>query len=110
MFTTTGTSPVSGISKAKARLDQLITVANGGKPIPPWRLHDLRRNFVSGCARLRIPSGVTERAINHVSESFGGVRGVYNHYAYEEERRSAMQAWANRVLAIALSSPESTAW
>ena len=70
VFTTTGTSPVSGISKAKARLDQLITAANGDRAIPPWRIHDLRRTFVSGCARLRIPSEVTERAINHVSESF----------------------------------------
>lgn len=49
VFTTTGTSPVSGISKAKARLDQLITAANGGRAIPPWRIHDLRRTFVSGC-------------------------------------------------------------
>jgi integrase len=97
VFTTTGTSPVSGISKAKARLDQLIATANGGKAITPWRMHDLRRTFVSGCARLRIPSEVTERAINHVSESFGGVRGVYNVHAYEDERRSAMQAWANHI-------------
>ncbi|EIM26831.1 tyrosine-type recombinase/integrase [Microvirga lotononidis] len=107
VFTTTGSSPVSGISKAKAKLDQLITAANGGKAIPPWRMHDLRRTFVSGCARLRIPSEVTERAINHVSESFGGVRGVYNVHAYEEERRSAMQAWANHVISVASTSPKS---
>jgi integrase len=100
VFTTTGTSPVSGSSKAKARLDELIAIANGGRAIPPWRLHDLRRTFVSGCARLRIPSEVTERAINHVSESFGGVRGVDNVHAYEEERRSAMQDWADHVKSL----------
>jgi integrase len=105
LFTTTGTSPASGISKAKARLDQLITVANGGQAIPDWRLHDLRRTFVSGCARLRIPSEVTERAINHVSESFGGVRGVYNVHAYEEERRRAMAAWARHVMSITGEAP-----
>lgn len=99
-FTTTGKSPVSGISKAKARLDQLITKASGGSPLLPWRLHDLRRTFVSGCARLRIPAEVTERAINHVSESFGGVRGVYNVHAYLDERRSAMQAWADHITDI----------
>ena len=60
-----------------------------------------RRTFVSGCARLRIPSEVTERAINHVSESFGGVRGVYNVHAYEDERRHAMQAWASHLMAVA---------
>jgi hypothetical protein len=63
-------------------------------------MHDLRRTFVSGCARLRIPSEVTERAINHVSESFGGVRGVYNVHAYEDERRNAMQAWATHIAAV----------
>jgi integrase len=99
LFTTTGTSPVSGISKAKARLDQMITHANGGKAIPPWRIHDLRRTFVSGCARLRIPSKVVERAINHTSGSFGGVRGGYNVFAYEDERRDAMRVWASYVLA-----------
>jgi integrase len=98
---TTGTSPVRDISKAKGRLDELITVANAGRAIPPWRLHELRRTFVSGCARLRVPSKVVERAVNHPSESFGGVRGVYNVHAYEDERRSAMQAWANHVILVA---------
>lgn len=107
VFTTAGTSPVAGISKAKARLDLLITATNGGKAIPSWRMHDLRRTFVSGCARLRIPSEVTERAINHVSESFGGVRGIYNVHAYEEERRSAMQVWAEHVISVASTSPKS---
>src|SRR4051812_3774024 len=60
LFTTIGTSPVSGISKAKAKLDELIANANGGRTIPPWRVHDLRRTFVSGCARLRVPSEVVE--------------------------------------------------
>jgi len=29
-----------------------------------------------------------------VSESFGGVRGVYNVHAYEDERRGAFEALA----------------
>ncbi|GEO13795.1 tyrosine-type recombinase/integrase [Microvirga aerophila] len=106
VFTTKGSSPASGISKAKSRLDQLIAAANNGRAIPPWRLHDLRRTFVSGCARLRIPSEVTERAINHVSGSFAGVRGVYNVHAYEDERRSAMQAWANYLTSVTSPAPE----
>jgi integrase len=100
LFTTTGTSPVSGVSKAKTRLDQLISAANGGQSISAWRMHDLRRTFVSGCARLRIPSEVVERTINHASESFGGVRGVYNVYRYEEERRTAMQYWADYIFSV----------
>lgn len=100
LFTTVGETPVSGFSKAKARLDALIRQGNDGQPIAPWRLHDLRRSFVSGCARLRIPAEIVERAINHVSESFGGVRGVYNVHAYEDERRDAMTAWAGHVVRL----------
>lgn len=100
VFTTTGEAPVSGFSKAKGRLDKFIVEANGGQPLPDWRLHDLRRSFVSGCARLRIPAEVVERAINHVSESFGGVRGVYNVHAYEDERRGAFEAWAAYVMRL----------
>lgn len=97
LFSTTGASQVSGFSKGKARLDAIIADRAGTAPLAPWRLHDLRRTFVSGCARLRIPAEVVERAINHVSESFGGVRGVYNVHAYEDERRDAMKAWAGHL-------------
>jgi integrase len=100
LFTTTDTAPISGISKAKARLDGLIAEANEGRPLPDWRFHDLRRTFVSGCARLRIRSEVVEAAINHISESFGGVRGVYNVHDYEEERREAMEDWARYVTGL----------
>ena len=100
LFTTTGTAPASGISKAKTRLDALIAEANDGQPLPDWRLHDLRRTFVSGCARLRIRSEVVEAAINHISESFGGVRGVYNVHDYADERREALDLWAAHLMAV----------
>jgi hypothetical protein len=81
----------------------LLSEKKQGGAIPTWRFHDLRRTFVSGCARLRISSEVVERAINHRSESFGGVRGVYNVHAYEDERRAAMTAWANHVMQLVSS-------
>jgi hypothetical protein len=28
------------------------------------------------------------------------VRGVYNVHAYEDERRNAMQAWANHIITV----------
>ena len=100
LFTTTGATPVSAVSKAKTRLDALIAEANDGRPLPDWRFHDLRRTFVSGWAKLRIRSEVVESAINHISESFGGVRGVYNRYEYEDERREAMEAWAKHIVGL----------
>jgi integrase len=105
LFTTTGDSPISGFTKSKARLDAIIKTANGDKALPHWTLHDLRRTFSSGWARLRIPTEVTEKALNHTSGSFGGVAGVYNVHAYEDERREAMEAWGRHVLAIVDGEP-----
>jgi len=84
VFTTTGTKPVSGFSRLKGRLDKLMTklacdeaAASGRDPaevkIPRWRLHDLRRTAVTGMARAGADLHVIERAVNHVSGSFGGI-------------------------------------
>jgi integrase len=105
LFTTTGETPISGFSKAKRRLDALVADLNDGKAIPHWTLHDVRRTFSSGWARLRIPTEVTEKAINHVSGSFGGVSGIYNRFEYADERAEAMEAWARYVLALVDGKP-----
>src|SRR5262249_46938364 len=47
VFTTTGTTPVSGWSKTKRRIDQLMG------SVPPWRIHDLRRTAATRTARAR---------------------------------------------------------
>jgi integrase len=99
LFTTNGRTPVSGFSKMKKQLDAAITELNGGE-IPHWTIHDLRRTFSSGWARLRTPTEVTEKALNHVSGSFGGVAGVYNVHEYEAERAEAMEAWAKHVRSV----------
>jgi integrase len=47
VFTTTGTTGISGWSKAKRRLDEIIAAkrsAEGG--MPAWRLNDFRRSFI----------------------------------------------------------------
>jgi integrase len=88
VFTTTGDTPVSGFSKAKARLDGILK-------IPAWRIHDLRRTAATGMARLGQPVHVVERALNHKSGMIKGVAAVYNRYAYEAEVRTALTAWAN---------------
>src|SRR4051794_16165018 len=41
--------------------------------------------------------GARSSKFNHVSESFGGVRRVYNLHSYEDERREAMEAWARHI-------------
>jgi len=100
LFSTNGRTPVSGFSKMKKQLDAAITELNGGKPLLHWTLHDLRRTFSSGWARLRIPTEVTEKALNHVGGTFGGIVSVYNTHAYEAERAEAMEAWAKHVRSL----------
>jgi integrase len=67
---------------------------------PPWTLHDLRRTFASGCAKLGIAVHVVEAALNHRSGSLRGIAAIYNRYSYDTEKRAAMAAWARHIQAI----------
>jgi integrase len=98
VFTTTGTAPVSGFSKTKARLDAAMGVSD-------WRLHDLRRTAITGMARAGADLHVIERAVNHVSGSFGGVVGVYQQHRFADEVRAAMEAWGNLLTSIVEGRP-----
>jgi integrase len=96
IFTTSGRTPASDWSKAKRRLDARMAEL-AGAPIPPFRLHDLRRTCASGLMRLGVPLPVTERVLNHVSGSFGGIVGVYQRDALLTERADALERWAAHV-------------
>lgn len=110
-FSTTGTTPISGFSKIKKRLDEAMLTelqkiederaeAAGQAPdeinLEGWRLHDLRRTGTTQMQRLGIGIEVTERVINHhQGGSASGIRGIYNLYDYQDEKRRALQAWAD---------------
>ena len=66
VFSTTGTTAVSGFSKAKARIDARMQSILGDK-FQPWRTHDLRRTAASGMAALGFQPHVIERVLNHVA-------------------------------------------
>jgi integrase len=91
VFTTSGKSPVGGWSKIKNQLDAAM-----GAPAP-WRLHDLRRTFVTGLADLGIRPDVIELAVNHRSGMRGGIAGTYNRSELLPERRAALETWASHV-------------
>jgi len=91
IFTTTGTTAVSGFSKAKRKLDVLSGVTD-------WRLHDLRRTFATvATEKLGFEPVVVDRALNHVSGSVKGVAAVYQRGQYLEGRRTVLDAWANHI-------------
>jgi integrase len=94
VFTLSGRVPIRGFHNVKTRIDALMPAG------PSWTLHDLRRTFASGCARLGIAVHVVEAALNHKSGSIRGIAAVYNRYSYDTEKRAAMAAWARHVEAI----------
>jgi integrase len=108
VFSTTGTTPVSGYSKAKRLLDErMLKVMQRRKKdrgcdlqsikLDEWRLHDLRRTGATNLQALGIPIEVTEAVLNHISGTRAGIAGIYNRYKYEPEKRSALEAWGTRL-------------
>jgi integrase len=102
VFTTSGDAPISGWSRMKARLDKLMAeVAQEERGeeviIPHWTLHDIRRTVATGMQRLGVKMEVTEKVLNHTSESFGGIKAVYQLHEYDKEKRDALEAWANYI-------------
>jgi hypothetical protein len=71
VFTTTGTAPPNGWSRAKRRLDAAMLTAARERArdssLAPWRLHDLRRTAVTGMAELGVRPDIIELCVNHVS-------------------------------------------
>ena len=93
--TTLGDRPICGWSKVKRRLDMRIA-----SDAAAWTLHDLRRTVASGMARLGIPPHVCEKVLGHKSGAISGVAAVYNRHDYGDEKRRALEAWADHVAAI----------
>jgi integrase len=87
-------------NKDKAKLD----AASG---VTGWVLHDLRRTLVSNWAALGIRQEVTEKYINHVSGTHGGIRGIYDRHSYADEMRAAVELWEARLhIVLARDGPE----
>jgi integrase len=91
VFTTSGRAPVSGFSKAKSRLDQLMP------SMLPWRTHDIRRSVATGLQRIGTSLPVIEKILGHESGSYRGVVGVYQRHAFSEEKREALEKWSAHV-------------
>jgi integrase len=109
VLTTTGRTAISGMTKAKNALDMAVAEARGGDagPIDAWRVHDLRRTVATGFQRLGVRFEVTEAVLNHVSGARAGVAGIYQKHDWKDEKRTALEAWANHVAAI-LSPADAT--
>jgi integrase len=87
-----GTGGFSGWSKAKFAIDARLG-------LKPWRLHDLRRTASTRMADAGVQPHIIEAVINHISGHKAGVAGIYNRSTYVNEKRAALDALSNYVMA-----------
>jgi integrase len=108
IFSTTGTSAVSGFSTAKSRVDEHMRAKLNGTELPNWTLHDLRRTATTIMAEeLKIAPHVVDKILNHTAGTISGVARVYNRAEYLDERRAALDAWSRWVEALVRPGGES---
>ena len=91
LFTTTGTTAVSGFSRMKGKLDRLSGVDD-------WRLHDFRRTMVTAMVDMGIDATTADRCLNHTgAATMSTVQRGYQRSDLLDQRRHAMEAWALRL-------------
>jgi integrase len=100
--TTGGKAPISGFSKAKVALDRLINETRTEtdpevEPIESFVFHDLRRTMRTALSGLPIPDLVAELVIAHAKP---GLHKVYDQHAYRDEKRRALDLWADKLSSI----------
>lgn len=82
-------------SGSKADLDARI--AAKGEALD-WTPHDFRRSLSTALhERFGVPPHVVEAILGHIGGYRSGVRGVYNKALYLEERRRALERWADHL-------------
>jgi integrase len=63
---------------------------------PDFTAHDLRRTAATRMtAELKVPRFTVGRVLNHLDP---GVTGVYDRYAYDDEKRDALNRWGRLVI------------
>jgi len=72
--------------------------------LPPFVNHDLRRTARTWLSGLKVPKAVAELILAHVQKDLDA---VYDQWAFIDERKEALQIWANKVRAIVEPPPES---
>lgn len=109
LFSTTfGEKPVWMSDKVKKRLDarmlrtlRALARRRGEDPVavtlPRWTNHDIRRTVRSQLSRLKVTEEAREAVLAHVRP---GIKGVYDHHDYLDEKREALELWAARLRAI----------
>ena len=64
-----------------------------------FRAHDLRRTASTGMAEAGVPRDHIAKVLNHVEGGPAATR-IYDRYAYDKEKRDALDCWARRLQVI----------
>ena len=106
LFSTTGgQKPVSGFSKAKARLNALMRkeLEVQGIPFEDFIIHDIRRTCRTRLSALPVEDIVREKLMAHAPP---GLHKVYDLHLYEKEKAETLNLWHNKLKdIIARKSP-----
>ena len=89
VFTLNGKTPTRG-TRAKARLDAAAAIDH-------WTIHDLRRTLATGLNELGIEPHIADAILGHTVK---GVAGVYNRAKYEGQKKTALDVWGAKVMAL----------
>ncbi len=95
VFTTNGSTSISGYSKAKRDVDALIATARearGSGPMPAWTIHDLRRSCATNLGRLGVQKHVISKILDHAPRTVTDT--VYDLWEYFAEKRGALELWS----------------
>lgn len=95
-------SPISAaaVTRAMARLVAELKISQ----VSP---HDLRRTVGTQMAKLGLPTHVRSLVLNHSAISRSITDAVYNRYAYDKEKREALNLWEHALAAIILRDANS---
>ena len=94
-------SPISprSISKAMERTRALLGIGE-------ITVHDLRRTMGSYLTSFGVPLEVRKKVFNHSSKRTGDVTSdVYSWYAYDPEKRAALDLWGDAVASLLEGAP-----
>ena len=75
---------------------------DGEKPaVRRFTPHDLRSTMKSHMRALGVPRDIFEMCLNH---KLSGVEGIYDRHTYFDERKNALEKWAEFLLACELGT------
>lgn len=93
-------------SLPKRALDERIEQREGRR-LEPWTLHDFRRTISTWLHENGASPHVVEQLLNHIAGHKAGVAGIYNRASYLDERRRALNRWADHIMALVSGVPTS---